>query len=849
MLTLSDALAPNSSSLSSVERTAQDDALERQMEQALWREAWTWREAQLGRQVAPDVDVERELWREAWNYRLAQLEAAKADQLFEQTTQALRQTHPAPLETVRAELSSALHHAVEEGGRVAFQIPCGVGKTRASAQVAVELWEKAFQGSPYAPKLPRIVIAEPTRAMAQEVLEVLRELGQQLLSPRALLAWEDTLSLEPTRHAGSCVRWPTLRHAYHVAEDAPSQLCQACPERPHCPFVVAARRPRGRVRVMTHAQLVRELPRLGELDLLIIDEDITSLLGAHHALSLTELAALKERGDLKINPLSWDTLCDHLAGGQQWGAEDLKEIMSIEALHLDAQSLSRSVLFAALRAQDDEECAELLAQAPDHRALHALNQACARGWQGCFVRQGVLQVADWRPLALERVRTTLYLDATTGPLHARATLGEGCQHVRFDVERPESLSITRVAWSASKHRVRRDQWRSQRDRERWACIHAQWESEQTAWVVHKSWREHEPGEQLKEAHARGHVLHYGAQRGSNSLQHCTTLILPAFHIPEAAKAARAELLALRTGAELAACDAEAIEVLEIGEMVQAAHRLRGLTRGSPAHLIILDERELPGLEANEVIDPDVLVWEHTGVVWGKRAYAEKIKRQVLAQNLLIPAYRKGVSSTPPCLHEAPQAERKQGARHPLKTYFHDDWELLAAEAGLTCTRLATSAGGDARVVLHHPDSVPRPDQLRRALASSGLRWAEWQGERLWLEEDQVLKAVNSLAHAEQITLQRLQEMTGLSRSSVYKRMKERGHTLDSLRQHKSTSSQSLKRAQSEARLTADPPRSRTSWNALQAPSPRPLRPSKPEACGPFDEMDQARLSEAHFTPG
>ena len=102
MLTLSDALAPNSSSLSSVERTAQDDALERQMEQALWREAWTWREAQLGRQVAPDVDVERELWREAWNYRLAQLEAAKADQLFEQTTQALRQTHPAPLETVRA---------------------------------------------------------------------------------------------------------------------------------------------------------------------------------------------------------------------------------------------------------------------------------------------------------------------------------------------------------------------------------------------------------------------------------------------------------------------------------------------------------------------------------------------------------------------------------------------------------------------------------------------------------------------------------------------------------------------------------------------------------------------------
>ena len=153
------------------------------------------------------------------------------------------------------------------------------------------------------------------------------------------------------------------------------------------------------------------------------------------------------------------------------------------------------------------------------------------------------------------------------------------------------------------------------------------------------------------------------------------------------------------------------------------------------------------------------------------------------------------------------------------------------------------------MVLHHPDSVPRPDQLRRALASSGLRWAEWQGERLWLEEDQVLKAVNSLAHAEQITLQRLQEMTGLSRSSVYKRMKERGHTLDSLRQHKSTSSQSLKRAQSEARLTADPPRSRTSWNALQAPSPRPLRPSKPEACGPFDEMDQARLSEAHFTPG
>lgn len=243
-----------------------------------------------------------------------------------------------------------------------------------------------------------------------------------------------------------------------------------------------------------------------------------------------------------------------------------------------------------------------------------------------------------RPLDLSKAHTVLYLDATTSPLHAQAVLGEDHNRVRIPITLPEHVQIHYVDWSWSKNLVRYGKVRYDVNQRRMDALIARYDSPSTAWVVHKSHRECGTiARSFQQAEHQERVIHYGAARGSNRFEDFDTIVVTARHLPFTVIAARAELLVRLTGTSLEQALNEAEFVLEHGEMVQAAHRIRPIRSESPVTIVVVDDRCIDQLEPTHVFNMDVLVMDELGKARGGICMDALMTRHIEQVGCLIPA--------------------------------------------------------------------------------------------------------------------------------------------------------------------------------------------------------------------
>jgi hypothetical protein len=656
----------------------------------------------------------------------------------------------------------------------------------------------------------RIRVAVPTNRLAREVLAAVR---------RAIVDAGDITSTcgnEPKRTSGNCGNFAAVNAARRAAgPGGAGMVCRACDLHPRqsgpgaCRFFAEKAAGAYDVTVTTHALEVSRARWGGEdddeappPDVLVIDEAPRAA-DAQYTVSYRDLCAWRGARDLEVDDAAFASLRALLSG-----ARDARHAVSGAEL---AEALPRG----AVTARRDEEgrvvsslgwglvdahaaeaargaMPEALATAPEAEALEALEVACRNGWRGCYVsREGELHLT--LPLSpAGPAATTFYLDGTATEASAKALFGPECRFERLRVALHPETRVAQVSWSAAKRalppappdddddtpaatRARRERVRAKRSETltRLAAVVGRYESDATAWVLHKAWCEDAAvRELLPDAFETGRAIHYRSAEatGSNGLAACSRIVLADFFMRRDAIAARAETLALRAG-EAASPDVdwwgEALHLLETSERVQAAHRVR--PGAEVREIVWLCERELPaGVDwpAAVDVDADELVFDELGVYPEGREGAALLLRRAVADSpagVVVPSG----DATWTRAREAWSQDGRSVA-----------W---AAFAGVSLA-YARASDGSTPVVFHARGTDPTPEAVASAVVASRaeggppLAWVEWSGVRVSTgpsaegEGTRLLALLRTLPASERATFEALASLSGVSARTVRRRL-------------------------------------------------------------------------------
>lgn len=726
---------------------------------------------------------EKELWRNAWAYAQAQ-----------RTPEPFDSPPKLELDAGHQKLSDELERAIQEGGRWCFHVDCGTGKTHGAALSCFDLWQHAFWTS-FEAHAPRIAFVVANNQLAHELEHKLRELAPLHLTSHAAEALEVELVQAPKRTADNCQKFDVISAAHRVHHKSAAYLCKQCPHREGCGFLHDTKRPRGKITILTH-ELAFSYLQSREMDLVIIDEGIAEAMYPSLSLSLEQLAALKATHGFSIADHAWSQLTDLLSQKQGFSSPDLAHAMPPGSLLYHDDAYVHGLIEQTAHASTPEQLA-LLAQAPSLDALHALERCAQQGWKGAFIEQGKLCLPIERPLDLSKVRTVLYLDATTSPLHAHAVLGKDHTRVRIPIALPDHVQIHHIDWSWSKNLVRFGKVRYGVNQRRMDALVSRYDSPLTAWIVHKDHRQCDTiARSLQQAEHQDRVLHYGTARGSNRFEHMDTVVVTARHLPFTVIGARAELLVRLTGASLEQAYEEARLVLEEGEMVQAAHRIRPTRSTSPMTIVIVDERGVDELEPTHFESIDVLVMDELGQARGAQCMDALLLRHVEHATCLIPAFlsrydthneviaKNSYTNTSLCsshLSTQLNQHRKKFFNH-VNTAWQSNWQNYARYAGLEATMVRTSQGGAPLAVLHQKYREPSREELDEYMSLLGLYWYEWQGElrELHTARSKVYQALSMTLNKKDATFKGLAKVARVNEKTMRQWCRQSGFTKEAL---------------------------------------------------------------------
>lgn len=723
---------------------------------------------------------------------------------------------PLPLAEARERLVQLVRRATTTPGVVCIAADPGCGKTTA---VVAEVPRLVAEGR-------RVRIASPTNRLARETLAAVR---RAIDDAGDLVA---TCGLAPKRTKSNCQKLLAVEAGRRAAgPGGAAAVCRECDLHPRqsgpgaCAFfgeVIAAQG--YDVTVTTHALEVSRARDAaarrpedddaeGEAppDLLVVDEAPTAA-DVRSAATWRDLCALRGAGDVIAPDDAWERLRELVATAthpsaerrRHVGASDLAEALpqgSVTARRGEdgrvVPSLGWGLVLEHGATAATGELPQALAEAPDAAVLEALETACQRGWSGCYIsRTGELELTTPLAPAGEAV-TTIYLDGTATEASARALFGPECRYERLRVSLHPDTTVQCVSWSAAKRtlpprppddddettpRVRERRARARAARREsltyLAAVVRRYESESTAWVLHKAWRE-DPDvvALLPEAVASGRVTHYrGAEAvGSNVFERCTRVVLADWFVPRAAVSAHAQILAWRAREHAGDDDwhAEARCQLEESVRVQAAGRVRP---GAAAREIVwlAGHRELPAgpdWPAPVDVDADEMVLDELGILPPGRRGAALLLRRAVAE---APA---GVVAP----------GRDETWRRAREVWSHEGGSVAwADEAGVVLAYARASSGG-AAVVYHAKGVDPSPEAVAEAvLAARGegasLAWVEWAGVRVTTgpcpeDEGRRLLALlreMTMADDERPTWDALAAAAGVSPSTVRRRLRPLG---------------------------------------------------------------------------
>lgn len=536
----------------------------------------------------------------------------------------------------------------------------------------------------------------------------------------------------------------------------------------------------------------------GGVDLVVVDERPKA---ADEAVDVTErdLAAWRWADDLDLDDDHLDALRRVFAKAVDTpvAAGGLAEVLPPGSVRVRRLPDGRPVNatggaavkeHAAGAGAGDAQAREALASSPDVAALEALEAACSRRWQGCFIdRRGTLHLTTPRPVAAVSARSVLYLDGTATEATARALLGPSVRFHRLAVELHPETRIVRVDWSAAKGALRKsdDAARRRGPLRHLRALVRRYGSPTTAWVLHKAWVDDpEVRELLADALDAGHVTYFGAADvvGSNRLKDCTRIVLCDWHVPRAAKQAAAEVLAIRAEADdgLAGVDwtEHAAHALEGAEIVQAAYRVRPAEHAR--EVVLVTERDTPAAWRAVVQDSDELLADELGLLPAGPAGAVALLRRTVDQRGPV-ALRCGCKGSPDLAQRALGRPRGPFATAPLhalsvalRTYEgRGGVPAAAAAAGLACAYVRTSTGG-AYPVVFVPGATPSARAVVGLLAEVGVSpaWVDWQGVRLDVVDDgaEALDALRRIGRPDAVSWEALAELLGVSPATARRRL-------------------------------------------------------------------------------
>lgn len=720
-------------------------------------------------------EFERLQWQHAWDHRKASL--------------------PLPsfsLEEGQARLTQHLHDALDRGGKWAFHVDCGTGKTHGAALTCLDLWQHHAKTSP---SLPHMVFLVANNHLARELEHTLRALAPEHLDASAAQSFELELIHAPKRTQDNCKLFPVISAAHRVSHTAASALCRQCPHRDTCPFMNQVKGPRGKITLLTH-ELAFSYLQGRTVDLLVIDEGIMDAMYPARSFSLSQLATLKAHDNFSIKDDAWARLTDLLASGHSASSTQLAEAVPPDALLYHDDQLIHHLVQEAVHASPDAQL-DLLAQAPPLEALHALQACVLDGWHGAHVHHGELSLLTPRPLHLEGARTVLYLDATTSPLHAQAVLGKDHTLIRLPIDMPAHVQIHQLDWAWSKSLLKHGKIRYPLNQRRMQALVKAYDSPKTAWAIHKDHRLcDEIASTLHRAEHEKRVLHYGATRGSNAFEDFDTIVVAARHVPQGVLQARTELLCRLTGASVEQAYAEAQLVLEEGEMLQALHRIRPTRSTRPTTLVIADDRYLELIEPTHIQSIDVLVMDHFNEVRGSMCLDTLFERHITDFGWCMPSVLRAVNmhndpftrdvqgNTSSCMfHSGTQLhEHKKKFLNHVNLNHSNSWTKYASLMGYKSLQIRTSQGREPLILIHGKEE-PRRDQVAAYLALLGVYWFEWGGERVEIlsVQDRLRGTLAYFPDEKRIRYDTLADLMGYSLGHTRRLCREAGWDEEALR--------------------------------------------------------------------
>ena len=688
-------------------------------------------------------------------------------------------------------------------GQYVLNSDMGAGKTFI---IAIKGVLKVLQEDPSR----RVVIGFNTRALAQEKYEEALAMAPEGVNVSMLLGRHED-NCEMIRSQGQEV----VQAAASLKPKGASHLCHHCPFRKSCRmggYLKQQQRLKhsamtGLIIVTTNTlNMYPELrdkeivwtPSKGLVagaDTLIYDE-FPETIKAEITLDVAQVETLLEQGGLVATEANALALLGLLAKSKAKADDrDLARILPPESLSFDAsrldlkarKALVEDLLKAPERAQD------LLNQHVPWHAADLLSRACRQRWQGCYVEAGKL-IIPARPCKVplaQGQQQTLILDATMTHKAASTLLSE-CVYHDIGGLAPETCHITYTDFEINSSNLKRPEVQALD-----LAVRRLYGNDTTLHGTHKA-HINTLQQALETGDLRGKALHHGGTlaRGSNAYQHFDTVILNAYHVPKAAKRALAQRLALRAGHD----DAEefmglATYLLEEAPMIQLAGRVR-YNDGSPARIIILSQRRLPGLPCDDVLRKADLMIEAGLVPKGREAMVPLLRELVkdaggiLAPGFwptepvsdgdgtaLVPFGKEYVSAKGDMCGAMPVTDGLREAKirsvtRSAKKHYGRNWDRVARAADLLCTYVQTSRRGGPVAVLHRYTLTH--EDLRRALTGH-VDWFEAAGGRIHLQSSPLERAARSLINAgKAVSVEALATHEGISERAVRKRIKVDG---------------------------------------------------------------------------
>jgi hypothetical protein len=540
------------------------------------------------------------------------------------------------------------------------------------------------------------------------------------------------------------------------------------------------------------------------LDLLVIDESARS--AAMPTPTIRDITVLQEwqrHGDIDLDT-AWMHRLDNLMQNERGSSADLRQLGVSGLRLLDGTRTEHFYMRRALSYPPGLVRKQFLDSAPSTRALHALIRGNTQGFHGAYVSKMGLHLPSLRGFDVSQARTTLVLDATPTPPELRRFFAKYIVPFELQTRSCVTPRVTQVVWNASTRLIRslntpaggppakltfgspRDEWRLE-------ALVERYDSPDTLWVLHKKWRSAKPP-CVAEAEKEGRVTHFGSKdsRGSNRWEKFTTVVALAFYVPRAVQHSFVEML----GEDATADDAE--YALQTAPIIQAITRIRPFNT-SGKHVVIVDERPLPGFEPNEVLNVDVLAMNEVGAM----PYAELCMQELALQEVARRGFlaHTGYSTTLRLandrlgfFHEvycgstsgecSPQTYGRVTSKFVNGVRHHfDNFDGLAIQLGLaTSTATAIIGGRKQSIPLHHrPSAPPTVEQLafvvHAALKPEVLFLG---GRRLRLRATPLLRAVALVDQATVLTTAALAEAADKSRRTIQKWIKKEEETLESL---------------------------------------------------------------------